>query len=249
MLDPPHPLDAHEPTPLPTVSSNGSSATLPPVRELVGLVVDDHGIARRGLLSLLRETFPDAEAWMGATTGAEGLALARLHQPDLVLMDVRPPDVPSGPALLAQLRAVVPAARIVVLAARPPIDDLKLCLESGADGALWKASPERELALALRQIEAGDRIIDTQIAAQLQAHDEERRRAPVLLTDRERSVLALLAEGCSNREIGERLVLSPATIKDHVRHLLKKLDASSRLQALVKAADAGLLRVGEGRLR
>jgi len=212
------------------------------VRAMRGLVVDDHAIALRGVLSLARETFPDAAAWHGASSGAEALELARAHQPDMVLMDVRTPDALSGPALVAQLLTIVPAAHVVVMVEGAPGDDLKRCLETGADGALWKGSPEDEIALVLRQVDGGDRIIDRRIAAELQAREEERLRAPVSLTDRERTVLGLLAEGCSNREIGERLVLAPATIKDHVRHLLRKLGATSRLQALVKATEAGLLR-------
>ncbi|WP_157260733.1 LuxR C-terminal-related transcriptional regulator [Patulibacter minatonensis] len=206
-----------------------------------GLVIDDQGVARRGMLSLACEAFADAASWIGAESGAAGLELARRQQPDVVLMDMHPPDVPSGPALLGQLRTVVPAAQIVVMSGGTPGDAVKQCLESGADGALWKGSPEQEITLLLRQVAAGDRIIDTRVAAALAAREEGRRRAAVALTDRERAVLGLLAEGCSNREIGRRLLLSPATIKDHVRHLLQKLDASSRLQALVKAFNAGLL--------
>jgi DNA-binding NarL/FixJ family response regulator len=211
---------------------------------MVGLIVDGQCISRRGMLSLARETFPEADSWVGVETGAAGLDLARALQPDLVLMDIHPPDVPSGPALLGQLRATVPGAQIVVMAGGTPGDEVEYCLESGADGALWKGSPEHEIVLLLRQVAAGDRIMDVRVAARLQAREAARRRAPVVLTDRERAVLGLLAEGCSNREIGERLVLSPATIKDHVRHLLQKLDASSRLQALVKAFNAGLLETG-----
>jgi DNA-binding NarL/FixJ family response regulator len=216
---------------------------------MTGLVVDDHAIARRGVLSLARETFGTASSWTGAASAAEALDLVRDLQPDMVLVDVRTAGEPSGPALVAQLVAVAPAAQIVVTVGGPHDDEVKRCLETGAAGALWKGSPEAELALALRQIDGGDRIIDTRIAERLQERAAELRRAPVELTDRERTVLELLAEGCSNREIGERLVLSPATIKDHVRHLLQKLDATSRLQALVHAADAGMLQLGTGRPR
>ncbi|MDO9408742.1 response regulator transcription factor [Patulibacter sp.] len=224
-------------------------ASGPTVRSLTGLVVDDHAIARRGLLSLVAETFPEAAPWLAASTGPEALELARVHQPDMVLMDVRTADLPSGPALVARLLAVAPSAQVVVTVGGTPGDDVKRCLETGAAGAIWKGSPEAEIALVLRQIESGGRIIDVQIAAALQEREEHHRRSPVALTDRERTVLELLAEGCSNREIGERLVLSPATIKDHVRHLLRKLDATSRLQALVNAADAGMLQLGADRSR
>ncbi len=211
------------------------------------LVVDDHLVARRGLRTILREAFGvDQCAEAGDAAGA--LALVDGERFDLLLVDMRLPGPMSTVELCARLRAALPDAGIVIVTAFDRSDEIRGCLAAGADGCLLKDTSEVDMTEALRTILAGGCVIDPRIAFQL-ARDlaitpvpgPGRNRPGPQLTGRERDVLDLLAEGCSNRTIARRLGLSEATVKGYVSNVLDKLNASSRLEALVKASDAGLL--------
>jgi len=208
------------------------------------LVIDDHPIARRGLGLVLSECF-EMERIVGVDRGAQALKVAPRLAPDLVLMDLQIPDHPRGAALCSALRAAVPAAKIVIVTAFARVGEIKQCLAASADGALLKDSSDGELTEGLKSVMAGKMAISPGLAQELASdlvgvlRGEE--NVVVHLTTREREALDLLAEGCSNREIAERLVLSEATVKDHVGALLRKLGATSRLHAVVRASEAGLL--------
>lgn len=208
------------------------------------MIVDDHSIARRGIAQLLKAAFDDLSDCAGVEDGATAVQVAARLRPDLVVTDLALPGNPRGRVLCAQLRATVPAAVIVLVTAFDRGAEIKQCLAAGADGALLKDTSDGDMITSLRRLMQGEIVISPGIAARLatdlvgmlRGQDEA-----VRLTTREREVLDLLAEGLSNKEISERLVVSQATVKDHVGALLRKLGATSRLQAVLRASEAGLL--------
>lgn len=206
------------------------------------LVFDDHSVARRGLRTILDESF-EIEECAEASTADQALTLAAAQRPDLVLVDLHVPGSIPAHELVSRIRNLLPRARIVMVTAFDRLPDIKDALAAGADGCLLKDTTELDLTAALRAIVSGETVIDPRIAQRLASDLLGRRRAStgVQLTTRERDVLQLLAEGCSNKSISGQLQLSEATVKGYVSSLLEKLHASSRLEALVRASDAGLL--------
>jgi DNA-binding NarL/FixJ family response regulator len=206
------------------------------------LIVDDHPIARRGLQSVLDTAFR-IDRVVEVDSGSKALAAAHSLGPDLVLLDLRLPGTPPS-VLCAQLRASFPKLPIILITAFADAAEIKRCLAAGADGCLLKDAPIGEMAVALRAIVRGEKHLDARIAQALAADMVSVLRGESTvahLTPRERQVLELLAEGCSNRMIAERLVLAETTVKGYIASLLDKLDASSRLQAVVRAHEAGLI--------
>jgi DNA-binding NarL/FixJ family response regulator len=206
------------------------------------LIVDDHLIARRGLRTILRETF-GLDDCAEAADAATALTLAPTYRPELILLDMHMPAAAPAPELCRRLRAMLPDARIVMVTAFDRTGEIRDCLAAGADGCLLKDTSEVDMTAALRTVLAGGCVIDPRIAFRLArdlAGQPDRKPTPQL-TSRERDVLDLLAEGCSNRAIARRLRLSEATVKGYVGQVLDKLNASSRLEALVRASDAGLI--------
>jgi DNA-binding NarL/FixJ family response regulator len=205
------------------------------------LVVDDHPVARRGLKLIVTESLEIGQI-LEADCAADALVMARDHRPDLVVMDMYMPGSIPARELCGYLHAALPDARIVLVTAFDRLDDIRDCLATGASGCLLKDTSEIDLGASLLAILAGEIVIDPRIAARLdQKVASSPDRHEFDLTSRERDVLALLAEGCSNRKIGERLHLSEATVKGYVTSLLEKLGVSSRLEAVVQASQFGLL--------
>jgi two-component system response regulator DevR len=207
------------------------------------LVVDDHPLARRGVASLLAEAFPALELREAGTTG-EAITIATGFQPNLVILDLRTPDPPGPAATCAILKERNRRGVIVILTAFAEMDVIRRCLASGADGVLLKDAEPDDLVTRLRHLAAGTRVIDPRVAQSLAADMVSTLRGEteqVALSPREREVLDLLAEGCSNRQIAARLFIAETTVKGHVAALLDKLDVDSRLQAVVRAAQRGLL--------
>jgi DNA-binding NarL/FixJ family response regulator len=207
------------------------------------LVVDDHPIARQGLAALAREAFL-VERVSEAGTPREALLAAKADAPALILLDLHIPGVPQTSVLCTQLRAAAPAAKIVLVTAFEEADAIKRCFAAGVDGCLLKDTSLMDLRQALQTVLAGRRVIDPRIAQTLATERVRALRGETLtvaLTRRERDVLALLAEGCSNRLIAERLFLAETTVKGYVSNLLDKLGVTSRLQAVVRASEQGLL--------
>jgi DNA-binding NarL/FixJ family response regulator len=206
------------------------------------LIVDDHPIARRGLHDVLRSAFPlDDVAEVDSGSGA--LAAAHRLKPDVVLLDLRLPGTPPS-VVCAQLRASFPKLPIVIVTAFVDGPELKRCLSAGADGCVLKDAPIPQMISALRAIVRGERHVDPRVAQSLAADMVSILRGEnrvVTLTRREREVLGLLAEGCSNRMIAETLVLAETTVKGYVASLMDKLGAASRLQAVVRAHAVGIL--------
>lgn len=207
------------------------------------IIVDDHPIARYGLRAVVTATF-EVERIVEVDGGAKAIGAAKALDPDLVLMDLDLPQHPHGPTLCGQLRAVAPRARIVIVTAFARTPDIRQCLVAGAHGCLLKDTSNVDLSGSLRAIVAGETIIDPRIAQRIasDAIGVLRGDAPVVrLSKRQRQVLGLLAEGCSNQVIAERLSIAEATVKDHVGAVMAKLDATSRLHAVVRASEEGLL--------
>lgn len=206
------------------------------------LIVDDHPIARRGLRMILSEAFGTTDC-AEAADAATAMTVAATLRPDLLLLDMHMPGPATAPALCRQLRTALPGAKIVIVTAFDRSDEIRECLAAGADGCLLKDTSEMDMAAALRTVLAGGSVLDPRVAFLLarELASEPRRAGGPQLSRREREVLDLLAEGCSNRMIARRLLLSEATVKGHISNLLDKLGASSRLEALVRASDAGLI--------
>jgi two-component system response regulator DevR len=207
------------------------------------LIVDDHPIARQGLTSIVHDAFRVERAFE-VDNAREALVVARREAPALILLDLQIPGVPQTAVLCTQLRVAAPDARIAIITAFDDAGAIKKCFAAGADACLLKDTSMVDLREALRAVLAGRRVIDPRIAQTL-ANDHLRvlrgDTPAVDLTQREREVLELLAEGCSNRLIAERLFLAETTVKGYVSNLLDKLHATSRLQVVIRASEQGLL--------
>ena len=212
------------------------------------LVADDQEIVREGFSALLA-TQPDIDVVAAAADGAEAVRLSREHAPDVVLMDVRMP-VMDGIEATRQLCVgdEEPAPRILILTTFDLDEYVYEALQAGASGFLLKDVRAEALFDAVRVVAAGDALLAPTITrrliaefARLRPRRELRTDELSALTPREKEILGLLAEGLSNHEIAERLVLSDETVKTHVSHVLRKLGLRDRAQAVVVAYETGLV--------
>jgi two-component system nitrate/nitrite response regulator NarL len=206
------------------------------------LIADDHPVARRGLRTIVSEALGEVDC-AEVADAATALVVATTFCPDLLLLDMHMPGQVTAAALCRQMRKTLPGSTIVIVTAFDSSADIRDCLLAGADGCLLKDTSETDMAAALRTAVTGAPALDSRIAFQLARDlaDEPPRAAAPRLSGREQDVLHLLAEGRSNRAIARRLGLSEATVKGHVSRLLDKLNATSRLEAVIHASDAGLI--------
>lgn len=207
------------------------------------LIVDDHPIARQGLRTLVHDAFR-VERVVEVETAKDALIAAKRDDPALILLDLQLPGVPQTNVLCTQLRAAAPHARIAIITAFDEPNAVKRCFAAGADACLLKDTAILDLREALQAVLAGRRVIDPRIAQTLAADHVRVLRgetSTIELTQRERQVLELLAEGSSNRLIAEQLFIAETTVKGYVSNLLEKLNAKSRLQAVIRASEHGLL--------
>jgi DNA-binding NarL/FixJ family response regulator len=214
------------------------------------VVADDQALIRAGFSALLASE-PDIEVVGQAATGRDAVALARSEQPDVLLMDIRMPD---GDGLWATREIVgtpgLEACRVVVVTTFELDEYVAEAVRSGASGFLVKDTDPADLIRAVRVAAAGDALLSPGPTRRLlERVAGSLRQAPAterldVLTDREREVLTLVAEGLTNEEIAERLVLSPLTAKTHVSRMLGKLGARDRVQLVVIAYETGLVRPG-----
>ncbi|CRK57186.1 DNA-binding response regulator, LuxR family [Alloactinosynnema sp. L-07] len=204
------------------------------------LVVDDQQLIREGIASLLGIQ-PGIEVVGTATDGRDAVEKAVELAPDVVLMDVRMPEM-DGVEAVAALRRRVPGCRVVMLTTFDDEDYVVRSLRAGAAGYLLKDLPSRELAGAVRLAHAGVAQFDPAAAARLAAAlDRSGEQGGSALTVREAEVLKLVAGGATNREIAERLFLSEGTVKNHISRVLTRLGLRDRTQAALYARDHGLL--------
>ncbi|MFE3188355.1 response regulator [Nocardia sp. NPDC059240] len=202
------------------------------------LLVDDHPVVREGMRGMLsRET--DLTVIAEAAGGAEAVTVATALRPDVVLMDLRMPDV-DGAAATERILAVCPATRVVVVTTYETDTDILRAVEAGACGYLLKDSSRTELAAAVRAAARGETVLAPAVSARL----HRRVRDPqVQLSAREVEVLGHVARGLTNTEIGQVLHISEATVKTHLQRAFGKLDVTDRTAAVTAALAQGLLSV------
>lgn len=197
------------------------------------ILVDDHKMVRRGLATFLK-VFDDLELAGEAASGDAAIQLCARIKPDVVLMDMVMPDMDGATATRA-IRQQFPSVQVIVLTSFKEEDLVQNALEAGAIGYLLKHVSAQELADAIRAAHAGRATLSPE-AAQALVHAASEPPTPGHdLTERERTVLALMVEGLNNTQIAERLVVSPSTIKFHVSNILSKLGAASRTEAAALA--------------
>jgi NarL family two-component system response regulator LiaR len=199
------------------------------------MIVDDHNMVRKGLVVLLEE-YNDLVVVAEAGDGEMAADLARSECPDVVLMDMIMPRM-GGIEATQRIRANCPGTQVVALTSFNDERSVQDALKAGAIGYLMKNVSGDELAEAIRRAAEGQSTLAPEAA---QVLIRATTRPPALghdLTDRERQVLALMIEGLNNREIGERLVISSSTVKNHVSSILSKLDTTSRTQAVALAVE------------
>ncbi len=204
------------------------------------LLVDDHQVVRRGLRTFL-EVQDDIEVVGEASDGDEGIAAAEQLRPDVVLMDVKMPGT-DGIEALRKLRELDNPARVLVVTSFTEQRTVVPALRAGAAGYVYKDVDPEALAGAIRSVHAGHVLLQPEVASALLAQEEGNngQGRGTSLTDREREVLALIADGRSNREIARTLVLSEKTVKTHVSNILMKLDLADRTQAALWAVRHGI---------
>jgi DNA-binding NarL/FixJ family response regulator len=200
------------------------------------LCVDDHPLMREGIAAIVNNQL-DMELVAKAATGREAIEKFREMQPDITLMDLRLPDI-SGIDSLIGIRTEFPEARILMLTTFEGDVEIQRALEAGARGYLLKSMPPQELVEVIRQVHAGKKRIPPELAAQLAEHlgDEP-------LTPREIEVLRHIAGGNRNRDIAERLFITEETVKVHVKHIMEKLSAADRTQAVAIAVRRGIIQL------
>ena len=200
------------------------------------LSIDDHPLLRQGISALV-DAQPDMLLVGQAATGQEGVEQFRAQLPDVTLLDLRLPDM-SGVAVLEAIRGEFPEARVVMLTTFEGDVEMQRALAAGARGYLLKTMPPAELVDAIRQVHAGKKRIPPAVAAQLAEHLSDE-----ALTPREVEVLRHIADGNRNKDIAERLFISEETVKVHVKHVMEKLGASDRTEAVSIGVRRGIIQL------
>nr|WP_239081457.1 response regulator transcription factor [Streptomyces sp. SID9727] len=203
------------------------------------MLVDDHQVVRRGLRTFL-EIQDDIEVVGEAADGAEGVARTEELRPDVVLMDIKMPGT-DGIEALRRLRELENPAKVLIVTSFTEQRTVVPALRAGASGYVYKDVDPDALAGAIRSVHAGHVLLQPEVAGALLAQDEPGTGTGrgSTLTEREREVLGLIADGRSNREIARALVLSEKTVKTHVSNILMKLDLADRTQAALWAVRHG----------
>lgn len=200
------------------------------------LCVDDHPLLREGISTLINSQ-RDMQLVGEATNGHEAIQQFRKLRPDVTLMDLRLPDMCGTDATIA-IRTEFPEAHIIVLTTLEGDVEIQRALEAGARGYVLKSMPPKELVEVIRQVQAGKKRIPSQVAAQLAEHLSDE-----ALTAREVEVLRKVAEGNRNRDIADRLFITEETVKVHIKHIMEKLGASDRTQAVAIGVRRGIIRL------
>lgn len=214
-------------------------------------VIDDQALVRSGFAMILEHEDDISVVAQGAT-GLEAVELASTERPDILLMDIRMPDMDGLQATEQILKQADCPVRIIVLTTFDPDEYIYQALRAGASGFLLKDTPPEELVTAVRSVAAGGALLSPSITRRLIGRFAGRLAADTTysaglesLTQREREVLAALARGLSNTEIAEQLCIGAATVKSHVSSVLSKLDLRDRAQAVVFAYESGLVAAGD----
>jgi len=215
------------------------------------LVVDDQTLVRGGFAMVLGQE-DDIQVVTEAGTGLEAIEQARLHRPDVILMDIRMPDLDGLEATSRILTDADWPVRVLILTTFEPDEYVYQALRAGASGFVLKDIRPEELPAAIRTVAHGGALLAPSITRRLigqftrnLAADTTLSNRADRLTDRERDILVAVARGLSNTEISQTLFIGPATVKSHVSNILTKLDLRDRTQIVVFAYESGLVKVGE----
>ena len=200
------------------------------------LCVDDHPLLREGIAALVKSQ-RDMKLVAQVGSGREGLSSFREHRPDVTLMDLRLPDM-SGIDAMVAIRSEFPEARIIVLTTFEGDVEMQRALQAGARGYMLKSMPPQDLIEGIREVHAGKKRIPPEVGSQLAEHvgDEG-------LTVREVEVLEQIAGGNRNQDIAQRLFISEETVKVHVKHIMEKLGARDRTQAVAIGIRRGIIQL------
>ena len=196
--------------------------------------IDDHPLMREGIATIIRNE-PDMLLVAEASNGREAIQGFREHQPDITLMDLRLPDISGIDAMIA-IRTEFPDARVIMLTTFEGDVEMRRALQAGAVGYMLKTMPRRQLVDMIRKVHAGKKHIPPEIAAHLAEHMGEES-----LSKREVDVLQKIAGGNRNGDIAALLFISEETVKGHVKHIMEKLGASDRTQAVAIGLRRGII--------
>jgi DNA-binding NarL/FixJ family response regulator len=207
-------------------------------------LADDHGLVRFGMKSLL-ESEPDIEVVGEAADGARATTEICEVQPDVVVLDLRMPES-NGIEVCTAVKAQCPAVKILVLTSYDEDEEVFGAINAGADGYLLKENRPEQIIYAIRAVKDGQSVFDGSVAGRIIAGPQTPKSIGEgePLSEREIEVLQLMANGMSNREIGQALWISETTVKTHVSHILRKLGQQDRTQAVLAAVKAGMIRLG-----
>jgi DNA-binding NarL/FixJ family response regulator len=198
------------------------------------LSVDDHPLLHEGIATVIRSQ-PDMVLAGEASNGRQAVQRFREHEPDVTLMDLRLPDMSGIDAMIA-IRAEFPEARVIILTTFAGDAEVQRALEAGARAYLLKSMPPKELLEGIRKVHAGKKLIPPEIAANLAEHYSDE-----TLTVREIEVLQQIAGGNRNRDIADKLFITEETVKVHIKHIMEKLSASDRTQAVAIGVRRGII--------
>jgi DNA-binding NarL/FixJ family response regulator len=200
------------------------------------LCVDDHPLFREGIAAVIAHQ-KDMQLVAMAATAGEAIEQFRRHEPDVTLMDLRLPDM-SGISAVASIRKEFPDARLIMLTTFEGDYEVQRALAAGAFGYILKTLPLQELVEAIRKVHTGRKQLPAELAQNLAQH-----LGSDSLTEREVEVLKRIAEGDRNRDIGEHLAISEETVKVHIKHIMDKLGAKDRTQAVAIGIRRGVIHI------
>src|SRR5690349_3275437 len=200
------------------------------------LTVDDHPLVREGIASVINSQ-PDMQVVAQASDGREAISYFCEHKPDVTLMDLRLPDMSGIDAMIA-IRGQFPEARVIMLTTFDCDVEIQRALAAGTRSYILKSMPPKEMAETIRQVHAGKKRIPQEVAARLAEH-----LGHEALSEREVEVLQRVMAGNRNRDVAERLYISEETVKAHIKHILEKLGASDRTQAVTIAVQRGIIQI------
>jgi DNA-binding NarL/FixJ family response regulator len=207
------------------------------------LIADDHPLYRDGMHGLL-DSVSDTEVVGEAASGEESISLAESLQPDVVLMDIKMPGI-NGLQAMREILHTSPHIRILIVSMLEDDDSVFAAMRAGASGYVPKGANQAEMLRAIRAVANGEAIFGPGIAQRLigffsAPHASVTPKIFPELTDREGEILGLIAQGRTNQEIAEQLVLSLKTVRNHVSNIFSKLQVADRAQAMLRAREAGL---------
>jgi len=200
------------------------------------LSIDDHPLLHEGISTVIRNQ-PDMVLVAEAFNARDGIQRFREHAPDVTLMDLRLPDMGGIDAMIA-IRSEFPEARVIMLTTFAGDVEIQRALEAGARAYVLKSMPPKELVEVIRQVHAGKKRIPAEIAAHLAEYYSDE-----ALTEREVEVLKEVAGGNRNRDIADKLFITEETVKVHIKHLMEKLGASDRTQAVAIGVRRGIIQL------